>query len=144
MGTKQRSSNSVINFDDDLFLSKENEERYNSVLNSVKLYNEKWLDREIFISNIASIRSWLEHLGWFDYLCSSHLIYPTLVKLFYANLEKNTSCVAKSFVLGNAVEITPDFIAETLGIPCTGITHFNDIEKSDARTVRYQSTYDRY
>ncbi|GAV70518.1 hypothetical protein CFOL_v3_14016, partial [Cephalotus follicularis] len=60
---------------------------------------------------------------------------PRLVKLFYANLEKTTSCVAKSFVLGNAVEITPDFIAETLGIPCTGITYFNDIEKSDALEI---------
>ncbi|GAV76242.1 hypothetical protein CFOL_v3_19717 [Cephalotus follicularis] len=135
IGTKQRSSNPVIDFDDDLFLSKENEERYNSVLNSAKLHNEKWLDREILISNIASIRSWLENLGWFDYLCSSHLIYPRLVKLFYANLEKTTSCIAKSFVLGNTVEITPDFIAETLGIPCTGITHFNDIEKSDALEI---------
>ncbi|GAV57149.1 hypothetical protein CFOL_v3_00687 [Cephalotus follicularis] len=135
IGTKQISSNPVSVFDDDLFLSKENEERYNSVLNSVKLHNEKWLDREILISNIASIRSWLEHLGWFDYLCSSHLIYPRLVKLFYANLEKTTSCVAKSFVLGNAVEITADFIAKTLGIPCTGITRFNDIEKSDALEI---------
>ncbi|GAV71148.1 hypothetical protein CFOL_v3_14642 [Cephalotus follicularis] len=58
-----------------------------------------------------------------------------LVKLFYANFEKTTSCVAKSFVLGNVVEITPDFIAETLGIPCIGITHFNDIEKSDALEI---------
>ncbi|GAV65914.1 hypothetical protein CFOL_v3_09426, partial [Cephalotus follicularis] len=110
-------------------------DRYNSVLNSVKLHNEKWLDREILISNIASTRSWLEHLGWFDYLCSSHLIYPRLVKLFYVFLEKTTSFVAKLFVLGNAVEITPVFIAETLGIPCTSITHFNDIEKSDALEI---------
>ncbi|GAV70065.1 hypothetical protein CFOL_v3_13564 [Cephalotus follicularis] len=135
MGTKQRSSNPAIDFNDDLFLSKENEERYNSVLNSVKLHNEKWLDKEILISNIASVRYWLENLGWFDYLCSSHLIYLRLVNFFYANLEKTTSCVAKSFVIGNAVEITPDFIVKTLGIPCTGITHFNDIEKSDALEI---------
>ncbi|GAV75998.1 hypothetical protein CFOL_v3_19473, partial [Cephalotus follicularis] len=60
---------------------------------------------------------------------------PRLVKHFYANLEKTTSCVAKSFVLGNAIEISPDFIAKTLGIPCFGITHFNDIEKSDALEI---------
>ncbi|GAV82027.1 hypothetical protein CFOL_v3_25480, partial [Cephalotus follicularis] len=74
-------------------------------------------------------------LGWFDYLCSSHPIYPRIVKLFYANLEKSSNCVAKSFILGAAVEITPEFIGETLGIPCTGITHFNDIEKSDALEI---------
>ncbi|GAV70827.1 hypothetical protein CFOL_v3_14325 [Cephalotus follicularis] len=74
-------------------------------------------------------------MGWFDYLCSSHIIYPRLVKFFYANLEKTTSCVAKSFVLGNPVEISSDFISEALGIPCSGITHFNDIEKSDALEI---------
>ncbi|GAV79791.1 hypothetical protein CFOL_v3_23254 [Cephalotus follicularis] len=74
-------------------------------------------------------------MGWFDYLCSSHIIYPRLVQFFYANLEKTTSCVAKSFVLGNPVEISLEFIAETLGIPCSGITHFNDIEKSDALEI---------
>ncbi|GAV68219.1 hypothetical protein CFOL_v3_11722, partial [Cephalotus follicularis] len=108
---------------------------YNSVLNSVKLHNEKWLDKDIFVSNIASIKSWLENMGWFDYLCSSHNIYPRLVKLFYANLEKTTTCVAKSFILGNHVEISPKIIAETLGIPCSCITHFNDIEKSDALKI---------
>ncbi|GAV88042.1 hypothetical protein CFOL_v3_31466, partial [Cephalotus follicularis] len=72
---------------------------------------------------------------WFDYLCSSHPIYPRLVKLFYANLEKTSNCVAKSFIIGDAVEITPEFIGENLRIPCTGITHFNDITKSDALEI---------
>ncbi|GAV82568.1 hypothetical protein CFOL_v3_26019 [Cephalotus follicularis] len=71
-------------------------------------------------------------MGWFEYLCSSHTIYPRLVKLFYANLDNSTTCVAKSFILGNPVSITPDLIAETLGIPNSGITHFNDIEKLEA------------
>ncbi|GAV91644.1 hypothetical protein CFOL_v3_35034 [Cephalotus follicularis] len=70
-------------------------------------------------------------MGWFEYLCSSHTIYPRLVKLFYANLENLTTCVAKSFIVGNPVSITPELIAETLGIPNSGITHFNDIEKSE-------------
>ncbi|GAV79822.1 hypothetical protein CFOL_v3_23285 [Cephalotus follicularis] len=74
-------------------------------------------------------------MGWFDYLCSSHPIYPRIVKLFYANLEKPSICAAKSFVLGVAVNITPEFIGETLGIPCTGITNFNDIERSDALEI---------
>ncbi|GAV85286.1 hypothetical protein CFOL_v3_28724, partial [Cephalotus follicularis] len=60
---------------------------------------------------------------------------PRLVKLFYANLEKTTTCVAKSFVLDEPVQITPKIIAETLGIPCSGITHFNDIGKSDALKI---------
>ncbi|GAV60388.1 hypothetical protein CFOL_v3_03919 [Cephalotus follicularis] len=71
-------------------------------------------------------------MGWFDYLCSSHTIYPRLVKLFYANLENSTTCVATPFILGNHVSITPELIAETIGIPCSGITHFNEIEKSEA------------
>ncbi|GAV65429.1 hypothetical protein CFOL_v3_08944, partial [Cephalotus follicularis] len=75
---------------------------------------------------------WLEQMGWFEYLCSSHTIYPRLVKLFYANLENSTTCVAKSFILGNQVSISPELIAETLGIPNSSITHFNDIEKSEA------------
>ncbi|GAV90792.1 hypothetical protein CFOL_v3_34196 [Cephalotus follicularis] len=74
-------------------------------------------------------------MSWFDYLCSSHIIYHRLVKLFYANLEKTTICVNKSFVLGEPVEISPAIIAKTLGIPCSGITHFNDIEKSDALKI---------
>ncbi|GAV67221.1 hypothetical protein CFOL_v3_10729, partial [Cephalotus follicularis] len=57
---------------------------------------------------------------------------PRLVKLFYANLEKTTTCVAKSFILNNHVEITPETIAEILGIPYSGITHFNDIKKLEA------------
>ncbi|GAV71694.1 hypothetical protein CFOL_v3_15184, partial [Cephalotus follicularis] len=77
----------------------------------------------------------LEHMGWFDYLCSSHIIYSRLVKLFYANLEKTITCVAKSFVLGESVKITSEIIAETLGIPCSGITHFNDIGKLDALEI---------
>ncbi|GAV60327.1 hypothetical protein CFOL_v3_03858 [Cephalotus follicularis] len=71
-------------------------------------------------------------MGWFEYLCSSHTIYPRLVKLFYANLENSTTCVAKSFILGNQVSITPELTAKTLGIPNSDITHFNDIEKSEA------------
>ncbi|GAV77869.1 hypothetical protein CFOL_v3_21337 [Cephalotus follicularis] len=127
-----RSSQPVNDFDDNLFLSKENEQKYNFVLNSVKFHNEKWVDKDIFVSNIAMIKSWLENMGWLDYLCSSHIIYPRLVKLFYANLEKTTTCVAKSFILNNHVEITPETIAEVLGIPCSKITHFNDIEKWEA------------
>ncbi|GAV77335.1 hypothetical protein CFOL_v3_20806 [Cephalotus follicularis] len=76
--------------------------------------------------------TWLEGMGWFDYLCSSHIIYPRLVKLFYANLDSSTSCVANSFVLGNPISINPKLIAETLGIPNSGITHFNDVEKMEA------------
>ncbi|GAV59921.1 hypothetical protein CFOL_v3_03452 [Cephalotus follicularis] len=71
-------------------------------------------------------------MGWFEYLCSSHTIYPRLVKLFYVNLENSKTYIAKSFILGNPVSITPDHITETLGIPNSGITHFNDIEKLEA------------
>ncbi|GAV62267.1 hypothetical protein CFOL_v3_05791 [Cephalotus follicularis] len=71
-------------------------------------------------------------MGWFNYICSSHVIYPRLVKMFYANLESSTTCIANSFVLGTPISITPDFIAETLGIPNEGITHFNDIGKTEA------------
>ncbi|GAV90507.1 hypothetical protein CFOL_v3_33916, partial [Cephalotus follicularis] len=70
--------------------------------------------------------------GMFEYLCSSHTIYPRLVKLFYANLDNSTTCVANSFILGNPVSITPDLIDETLGIPNFGITHFNDVDKLEA------------
>ncbi|GAV68185.1 hypothetical protein CFOL_v3_11688 [Cephalotus follicularis] len=136
LGTKNmRQSQVVSDFDDELFLSKENETRYHSVLKSVKLHNEKWIASDILVSNIVVIRSWLEQMGWFEYLCSSHTIYPRLIKLFYANLENSTKCVAKSFILGNPVSITPELIAETLGIPNSGITHFNDIEKSEAMGI---------
>ncbi|GAV62713.1 hypothetical protein CFOL_v3_06236, partial [Cephalotus follicularis] len=37
-----------------------------------------------------------------------------------------------SFVLGTPISITPDLRAETLGIPNEGITHFNDIGKTEA------------
>ncbi|GAV69266.1 hypothetical protein CFOL_v3_12767, partial [Cephalotus follicularis] len=82
--------------------------------------------------NIVVIKSWLEQMGWFEYLCSSHTIYPRLVKLSYANLDNSTTCVVKSFILGNSVSITLELIVETLRIPNSGITHFNDIEKSEA------------
>ncbi|GAV85613.1 hypothetical protein CFOL_v3_29049 [Cephalotus follicularis] len=75
--------------------------------------------------------TWLEGMGWFDYLCSSHVIYPRLVKLFYANLDSSTSCIANSFILS----ITPELIAKTLGIPNSGITHFNDVEKVEASGI---------
>ncbi|GAV61627.1 hypothetical protein CFOL_v3_05154 [Cephalotus follicularis] len=71
-------------------------------------------------------------MGWFEYLFSSHAIYPRLVKLFYANLESSTTCIAKSFVLGTPISITPNLIAETLGIPNEGITNFNDIGITEA------------
>ncbi|GAV80404.1 hypothetical protein CFOL_v3_23865 [Cephalotus follicularis] len=74
-------------------------------------------------------------MGWFNYLCSSHIIYPRLVKFFYANLEKTSSCVAKSFIFGNRIEISPETIAEVLGIPCSGITNFKEIEKLDALQI---------
>ncbi|GAV57364.1 hypothetical protein CFOL_v3_00901 [Cephalotus follicularis] len=71
-------------------------------------------------------------MGWFEYLCSSNVIYPRLVKLFYANLDSSTTCIANSFILGNPISITLDLIAETLGIPNEGITNFNDIGKTEA------------
>ncbi|GAV58003.1 hypothetical protein CFOL_v3_01539 [Cephalotus follicularis] len=79
--------------------------------------------------------TWLETMGWFDYICSSHIIYPRLVKMFYANLETSTTCIAKSFVLGTPISITPDLVAETLGIPNAGITNFNDIGRTEALGV---------
>ncbi|GAV90587.1 hypothetical protein CFOL_v3_33996, partial [Cephalotus follicularis] len=82
--------------------------------------------------NLVVVITWLEGMGWFDYICSSHVIYPRLVKLFYANLESSTPCIANSFVLGTPISITPDLIAETLGIPNEGITNFNDIRKTEA------------
>ncbi|GAV74141.1 hypothetical protein CFOL_v3_17622, partial [Cephalotus follicularis] len=74
---------------------------------------------------------WQEEMGWLEYLCSSHTIYPRLVKLFYEHLENSTT-VANSFILGNQISIAPELIAETLGIPNSDITHFNDIVKSEA------------
>ncbi|GAV68495.1 hypothetical protein CFOL_v3_11998 [Cephalotus follicularis] len=74
-------------------------------------------------------------MGWFEYLCSSHVIYPSLVKLFYANLESSTTCIAKSFVLGTPISITPDLIAEPFGIPNEGITNFNDIGRTEALRI---------
>ncbi|GAV69322.1 hypothetical protein CFOL_v3_12823 [Cephalotus follicularis] len=127
-----RPSQGGNDYNDDLFLSKKNETRYHSVLNSVKLHNEKWISSDILVSNFAVVKSWLEEMGWLEYLCSSHTIYPRLVKLFYANLENSTTCVANSFVLGNPISITPELIVETVGIPNFGITHFNDIVKSEA------------
>ncbi|GAV77108.1 hypothetical protein CFOL_v3_20580 [Cephalotus follicularis] len=76
--------------------------------------------------------TWLEGMGWFEYLCSSNVIYPRLVKLFYTNLESSTTCIANSFILGNPISITLDLVAETLGIPNAGITNFNDIGKTEA------------
>ncbi|GAV76038.1 hypothetical protein CFOL_v3_19513 [Cephalotus follicularis] len=71
-------------------------------------------------------------MGWLDYICSSHTIYPRLVKMFYANLATSTTCIANSFVLGTPICITHDLIAETLGIPNEGITNFHDIGKIEA------------
>ncbi|GAV61556.1 hypothetical protein CFOL_v3_05083 [Cephalotus follicularis] len=71
-------------------------------------------------------------MGWFDYICSSHIIYPRLVKMFYANLETSTTCNANSFVLGAPISITPDLVAEILGIPNEGTTNFHDIGKTEA------------
>ncbi|GAV85232.1 hypothetical protein CFOL_v3_28670, partial [Cephalotus follicularis] len=78
--------------------------------------------------------------GWLEYLCSSHTLYPRLVKLFYENLENSTTCVANSFILGNQISITPELIAETLGILNFGITHFNDIVKSEAIGICLEAT----
>ncbi|GAV70113.1 hypothetical protein CFOL_v3_13611 [Cephalotus follicularis] len=133
MGSRQaRASQVELDYNNTLFLSKEKEIRYNSIFSSVKLHFENWLSRDVLISNLAVVMTWLETMGWFDYLCSSHVIYPRLVKLFYANLESSTTCIVNFFVLGTPISITPDLIAETLGIPNDGITHFNDVEKREA------------
>ncbi|GAV85061.1 hypothetical protein CFOL_v3_28500 [Cephalotus follicularis] len=71
-------------------------------------------------------------MGWFEYICSSHMIYPRLVKMFYANLETSTTCIDKSFVLGTPISITPDLVAEILEIPNEGITNFHDIGITEA------------
>ncbi|GAV68956.1 hypothetical protein CFOL_v3_12459 [Cephalotus follicularis] len=76
--------------------------------------------------------TWFDVMGWLDYICSSHTIYPRPVKMFYANLETSTTCIANSFVLGTPICITPDLVAETLGIPNEGITNFHDIGKTEA------------
>ncbi|GAV61659.1 hypothetical protein CFOL_v3_05186 [Cephalotus follicularis] len=106
--------------------------RYNSYFSSVKLHCEKWLSRDVLISNLAVVITWFDAMGWLDYICSSHTIYPRLVKMFYANLATSTTCIANSFVLGTPICITPDLVAETLGIPNEGITNFHDIGKTEA------------
>ncbi|GAV72218.1 hypothetical protein CFOL_v3_15706 [Cephalotus follicularis] len=63
------------------------------------------------------------------------MIYPRLVKMFYANLETSTICIAKSYVLGTPISITPDLVAEILGIPNEGITNFHDIGRTEALGV---------
>ncbi|GAV73369.1 hypothetical protein CFOL_v3_16855 [Cephalotus follicularis] len=60
------------------------------------------------------------------------MIYPRLVKMFYANLEPATTCIAKSYVLGTPITITPDLVAEILEIPNEGITNFHDISRTEA------------
>ncbi|GAV83522.1 hypothetical protein CFOL_v3_26969 [Cephalotus follicularis] len=130
-----------MDYENDLFLSKEKENRYNFVISLVKLHYEKWISRDVLVSNLAIVKTWLEGMGWFDYLCSSHIIYPRLVKLFYANLENSTTCIANSFVLGNPISITPELIAKTLGIPNAGITHFNDVEKLEALGICLERPY---
>ncbi|GAV61558.1 hypothetical protein CFOL_v3_05085, partial [Cephalotus follicularis] len=45
-----------------------------------------------------------------------------------------------SFVLGNPISITPELIAETLGIPNSGITHCNDVEKLEAIGICLERT----
>ncbi|GAV58569.1 hypothetical protein CFOL_v3_02102 [Cephalotus follicularis] len=52
--------------------------------------------------------------------------------MFYANLETSTTCIANSFVLGSPISITPDLVAEILGIPNEGITNFHDIGRTEA------------
>ncbi|GAV85053.1 hypothetical protein CFOL_v3_28493 [Cephalotus follicularis] len=132
MATRQpRSAQVEIDFDNELFLSKEKELRYNSYFSSVKLHCEKWLSRDVLVSNLAVVITWFNAMGWLDYICSSHTIYPRLVKMFYANLEPSTTCVANSFVLGAPICITPDLVAETLGITNEGITNFHDIGKTE-------------
>ncbi|GAV77075.1 hypothetical protein CFOL_v3_20547 [Cephalotus follicularis] len=74
-------------------------------------------------------------MGWLEYICSSHMIYPRLVKMFYANLEKSTSCIAKSYVLGTPITITPDLITEILEILNEGITNFHDISRTEALEI---------
>ncbi|GAV86928.1 hypothetical protein CFOL_v3_30354 [Cephalotus follicularis] len=74
-------------------------------------------------------------MGWFDYICSSQTIYPRLVKMFYANLETSTTYIAKSFVLGTPISITPDLLAEILGIPNERITNFHDICRTEALEI---------
>ncbi|GAV62034.1 hypothetical protein CFOL_v3_05558 [Cephalotus follicularis] len=106
--------------------------RYNSYFSSVKLHCEKWLSRDVLVSNLADVITWFDAMGWLDYIFSSHIIYPRLVKMFYANLATSTTCIANSFVLGTPICITPDLVAETLGIPNEGITNFHDIGKTEA------------
>ncbi|GAV61791.1 hypothetical protein CFOL_v3_05317 [Cephalotus follicularis] len=71
-------------------------------------------------------------MGWLDYICSSHTIYPRIVKMFYANLATSTTCIDNSFILGTPICITHDLVAETLKIPNEGITNFHDIGKTEA------------
>ncbi|GAV72771.1 hypothetical protein CFOL_v3_16259 [Cephalotus follicularis] len=52
--------------------------------------------------------------------------------MFYANLDTSTTCIVKSFVLGTPISITPDLVAEILGIPNEGITNFHDIGRTEA------------
>ncbi|GAV89698.1 hypothetical protein CFOL_v3_33112, partial [Cephalotus follicularis] len=82
--------------------------------------------------NLVVVMTWLQNMGWLEYLCSSQIVYPRLVKMFYANLEPSTTCIANSFVLGTPICITPNLVAETLGIPNEGITNFHDIGKTEA------------
>ncbi|KAL4290974.1 hypothetical protein GQ457_14G014070 [Hibiscus cannabinus] len=86
---------------------------------------ERTVDLDFLMSDVYNFDFFdlFANWGWLDYLIISNTYYPLLIRAFYANgilvhAPNNREVVVaiRSFLMGREFEITPDSIADHLGV----------------------------
>ena len=118
--TRARRTNSSSfepTFQSELFPSEKNKELYESL----NIKRNIWAERSVLLDELdPSIRANFEHKGWLPLLDIGHPRPVALIREFYSNLSihiYDSNTLVKSWIRGVEFTITPDVVADALGVP---------------------------
>ena len=80
-----------------------------------------WAERSVILDEVdPAIRANLESRGWLSLLEIDHLPPTTLIREFFSNLSchiYDSNTVVRNWIRGVEFTITPEVVAEALGVP---------------------------
>ena len=111
------SSSSKPTFQSELFPSEKNKELYKTLNVKRKI----WAERKVLLDKLdPAIRATFERRGWLPLLDIGHPPPATLIREFYLNLSihiYDSNALVKSWIRGVEFIITPNVVADALGVP---------------------------
>lgn len=124
-GKKQKKDTA---FDPTYFVSSEAATMYREAFSTRSFIFGKIVDLSYFTQFGFKVEALFEKIGWGSFLALKSDMYPTIVKEFYANVERIDDESVKTFVRGQEIVITRDRLDVLYNLPKDAI------RKYDSRT----------